>query len=75
MNDKEISEVCDWFEYHAPTSAQREKLETARALFKVIGLWLVENVAASRERSVALTDLRKSAMVVNQAIIFDRSES
>jgi hypothetical protein len=36
--------------------------------------WLVTNVADGRERAIALTDLRKVAMVFNQSIIFDKGE-
>jgi hypothetical protein len=72
MGPSEQEEIIDWFSYHAPTEAQRVKLETAREQFRDLALWLSDNVKNSRERSVAFTELRKAAMVVNQAIIFDR---
>ena len=69
----EQEEIIDWFTFHAPNDRQRCKLEAAREQFRDLALWLVDNVKNSRERSIALTELRKSAMLVNQAIIFDRS--
>ena len=73
MGPSEHDEIIDWFSYHAPTDRQRCKLEASREQFRDLALWLVDNVKNSRERAIALTELRKSAMLVNQAIIFDRS--
>lgn len=70
---RDIELVNDWFTYHTPTAGQQEALGCARGYFKALALYLVKNVADSRERAIALTEMRKAAMVVNQAIIFDRT--
>ncbi len=69
---RDLDQVEDWFQYHAPTDAQRILLEDARNSFRLLARWLVLNVADSRERAIALTEMRKAAMAVNQSIIFDR---
>lgn len=74
MGQNELDLIEDWFSYHAPTDYQRQLLEDARAKFKELAHWLVLHVGNSRERAIALTELRKTAMVVNQAIIFERSQ-
>lgn len=74
MEPSELDLIEDWFSYHAPTDHQRRLLEDARAGFKHLACWLVSNIANSRERAIALTELRKVAMVVNMAIIFSRDE-
>lgn len=68
---RELQDVDDWFSYHKPTALQSTVLDEARAKFKGLARWLVASVANSRERAIALTELRKAAMCVNQAIIFD----
>lgn len=73
--DRDLADIDDWFQYHAPEAHQVHLLEEARQQFHGLATWLVTNVASSRERSVVLTDLRKVAMTVNQSIIFDRGES
>lgn len=71
---RDIVQVDDWFSYRAPTPIQVRLLEEARAQFRGLATWLAANVADSRERAIALTDMRKVALTVNQAIIFDRGE-
>jgi hypothetical protein len=70
----DLAQIDEWFAYHAPNAHQVHLLEEARAQFRNLAMWLVTNVADSRERAIALTDLRKAAMVVNQSIVFDRGE-
>jgi hypothetical protein len=72
MEMSEIALIEDWFTYHAPTERQRLLLETYRGAFRDIAIRLVKDVKNSRERAIALTELRTAAMLVNQAIIFDR---
>lgn len=69
---RDLDQIDDWFTYHAPTEAQRTLLEDARNSFRLLARWLVQNVADSRERAIALTEMRKTAMLVNQAIVFNR---
>lgn len=71
---RDLATIEDWFVYHAPDARQAHLLEEARAQFRGLATWLAANVADSRERAIALTDMRKVAMTVNQAIIFDRGE-
>ncbi len=69
----EIAEINDWFSYHAPDERQKYHLEDFRNEFRLLAEKLVVSVRNSRERAIALTELRKAAMCVNMAIIFDRS--
>jgi hypothetical protein len=71
---RDLEQIDDWFVYHAPNAHQVHLLEEARAQFHGMATWLVTNVADGRERAIALTDLRKVAMVFNQSIIFDKGE-
>lgn len=71
---QDLDTIDDWFVYHAPDARQVHLLEEARAQFHGIAVWLVTNIADSRERAIALTDLRKVAMTVNQSIIFSKAE-
>jgi hypothetical protein len=69
----DLEQIDDWFSYHAPTRYQMTLLDESRRRFKSLATWLVQNVEPSRERSIALTDLRTAAMLFNQAIIWDRT--
>jgi hypothetical protein len=69
----DLALVEDWFVYHAPTEKQQQLLKNARHYALQFAQFLVMNVKDSRERAIALTELRKAVMCANQAIIFDRS--
>lgn len=71
--DPEMAQIYDWFTYHAPTDEQQQLLKLARSKFYDLAMWLASNIDPSRERSIAMTELRKAAMVVNQAIIFQKN--
>ncbi len=73
MGHDDLAMIDEWFAYHEPNAHQVHLLEEARSQFKTLATWLVTNVDNSRERAIALTDLRKVAMTVNMAVIFDQS--
>jgi hypothetical protein len=56
------------FTYHAPTAGQPEKYIALRAKAKELAALYLDLVPASRERSVALTDLETSLMWANAGI-------
>lgn len=56
------------FTYHAPKEGQAEKYEQLRAKGKELALLIVELTPASREQSVALTELETAVFWANAAI-------
>lgn len=56
------------FRYHAPKDDQQERYVAIREAAKQLALVIVENSPASREQSVALTELDKVVMLTNAAI-------
>ena len=56
------------FTYHKPKPEQQPKYEQLRELAKALGLAIVELTPASREQSLALTDLEDCIMHANAAI-------
>lgn len=68
---KDLKEVECWFSYHVPTDRQKELLQNAHYYVMQLARFLVLNVKPSRERSIALTELRTARMLVNQSIVFD----
>lgn len=71
---KDLAQIEDWFEYHAPTPHQVRVLEQLRQQIKAFAKWYVGNVADSRERAIGLTQLRLAVMALNQGVIFDRQQ-
>lgn len=68
---KDLLQVEEWCRYHAPTPHQQYLLQLAQGKFLELMEFLVINLEPSRERSLALTELRTARMMVNQAIVFD----
>lgn len=56
------------FTYHAPTPGQPEKYEKLRAKAKELAYLIEELCPASREQSVALTELETAVFWANAAI-------
>lgn len=56
------------FTYHAPKAGHQEQYTALRAKAKELALLIVELTPASREQSVALTELESSIMWSNAAI-------
>lgn len=56
------------FTYHAPKPDQAERYTTLREHAKQFALLIVELTPASREQSVALTELEKAVFFANAAI-------
>lgn len=71
---RDLEQIDDWFSFHTPDARQVHLLEEARAQFRSIAAWLVTNIANSRERALALSELRAVARTVNTAVIFDRGD-
>lgn len=69
---RDLAQVESWFTYRAPTPEQVEMLAYFRGRFKGIASDLVAEVPDSRERAIALTHLRESVLLVNQAIMFSQ---
>lgn len=56
------------FNYHSPKPGQPEKYESLRAKAKELAYLIDELVPASREKSMALTQLETSVMWANAGI-------
>lgn len=56
------------FTYHAPKEGQPERYTALRAKAKELALLIVETTPASREQSVALTELETAVFWANAAI-------
>jgi hypothetical protein len=67
MDDKR-TQIENNFTYHAPKEGQPEKYVTLRAKAKEFALLIVELTPASREQSIALTELETATFWANAAI-------
>ena len=56
------------FTYHAPKEGQQERYVALREKAKEFALLIVELTPASREQSLALTNLEQASMFANAAI-------
>lgn len=56
------------FTYHAPKPGQQERYQALREKAKELALLIVELTPASREQSLALTQLEYASMMANAAI-------
>lgn len=56
------------FTYHEPKPGQAERYVKIREKAKELALLIVEETPASREQSLALTELEKSTFFANAAI-------
>lgn len=66
--DKDREAVTEQFSFHRATATTAPMHEEVRKLHRVLALWIIENVPASRERQHALESLQQSMMWSNAAI-------
>ena len=66
--DNKIAQVEHNFTHHAPKEGQPEKYTQLRSKAKELALLILELTPASRERSVALTELETACFWANAAI-------
>lgn len=67
-SDRERLEIDRRFQFHGATPITKVKHSEARARMRTLALWVLDNVPASRERSLALTHLQSAMMWSNAAI-------
>lgn len=67
MNSK-LDQIENNFTYHAPKEGQQERYVAIRAKAKELALLIVEATPASREQSVAITELESAVFWANAAI-------
>lgn len=60
--------IANNFMYHAPKPGQTERYESIREFAKRFALHICQNCPASREQSLALTQLEDAVMWANAAI-------
>ena len=68
LTDNERGALENEYTYHAPTEDQRRRYLLIREAAKQLAETIMRNSPPSRERSVALTQLRLSNMSANAAI-------
>ncbi len=66
--DSKQAQVERNFTYHAPKEGQIERYAQLRAKAKELALLILELTPASREQSLALTELEYCSMMANAAI-------
>jgi hypothetical protein len=66
-NDKQ-AQIENNFTYHAPKPGQQERYVAIRAKAKELALLIVNTTPASREQSLAITQLEDSVMWANASI-------
>jgi len=67
-NLDKLAQIENNFTYHAPKLGQQEKYVALRDKGKELALLIVELTPASREQSLALTDLERCVMMANASI-------
>lgn len=63
------------FAYHKPSPHGLERINRLREAYSALKNTIEFNAPASRERSVAVTELETSAMWAIKAVVFNDSES
>lgn len=66
--DRERAEVEFRFRFHAATDITKPKHEAVRDKIRLLALWVLDDIPASRERALALTALQEAMMWANAAI-------
>lgn len=61
--------------YHPPFGTQQERYERIRAGAKVFAQIITDNSPASREQSVALTNVQQATMWTNAAVAINEHQS
>lgn len=65
---------AETFTYHAPKGDQPARYEAIRAKARDLATLIQESTPASREQSVALTNLQQAIMWANAAIAINESK-
>lgn len=68
IDEKMQKRLDNDFKYHAPKDDQQERYVYIRDQAKLLAIAIVMNSPASREQSVALTELDHVVMMTNAAI-------
>lgn len=66
--DQKRAQIENNFTYHAPKPGQPEKYTAIREKAKELALLIVESTPASREQSLAITELESCVMWANAGI-------
>jgi hypothetical protein len=66
-------DVQNTFQYHAPKADQPARYEALRTKARELATLIQESTPASREQSVALTNLQQAVMWANAAIAINES--
>jgi hypothetical protein len=61
-------EIEDRFQFHKGTGITGPKHDEVRTKLRLLALWVLDDVPASRERALALTALQEAMMWCNAAI-------
>lgn len=68
LTEPQEQDLVNRFTYHAPKEGQPQKYETLRATGLALGKAIVALTPASREQSLALTNLEQAIFWANAAI-------
>jgi len=74
QGDPERRDIKQRFKFHPGSGITGPKHAEVRSAHLVLALWVLDNVPASRERSLALTALQESMMWSNAAIAIHTEE-
>lgn len=67
-------DIANTFTYHKPHGGQPQRYEAIREAARYFAALIVDNTPASREQSVALTNLQQAVMWANAAIAINEKE-
>jgi hypothetical protein len=67
-------DVENTFTYHAPQGTQQERYQALRAKAKELATLIESSCPASREASLALTNLQQSIMWANASIAINEAQ-
>lgn len=63
-----ITEIDNWFKYHAPQGNQTERYELIRAKARELAIMIVDCTPPSADQTAAIRKLRECVMTANAAI-------
>lgn len=73
--DNDMAEIAKTYSYHKPSEDGLDKIRRIREAFSALDALIQELAPASRERSVALTNLETTAMWAIKAIVVNDPQS
>lgn len=68
LNEKTATQIGNAFTYHPPKGDQQKRYEQIREQAKALAVTFAELTPASREQSLAMTNLEQAVMWANAAI-------